>query len=120
MLGVEQMTIPSWCRVGQRVVCITAFKNSLPVSGVASLPVVGATYTIREAREWPTGCDILLVEMKNPPVDTRYGIVERGFLVERFRPLVDDKSDNEIECRLYHKHKRDQSVKSPRKTGVSA
>jgi hypothetical protein len=82
-------TLPSWARVGAKVVCVDAAG-----SGADKTPLTeGATYTIRSvtpALTLSTTCaGIRLAEITN-------GICARGwewhYNITRFRPLVDDEA----------------------------
>lgn len=52
-------------------------------------PVKGKIYTIREIVFSQEGCGVLLEEIINPKIhNTRNGMVEHGFRIERFRELL--------------------------------
>ena len=106
--------LPAWARVGAKVVCVNAAvrpEQSGPkwTGGLDGL-VVGELYTIR-AVGLPThsgDIGVYLTEIRRG-VDCFLG-VEAPYDLSRFRPLVEDKSDNEIEAQIYHKKGLHQSV----------
>jgi hypothetical protein len=81
--------VPSWARVGAKVVCINAdgFRVSQPL-------LLGATYTIRRVREglakdgWVPGLELVEVTNNVNPFSRN----EHGYRLTRFRPLVDDEA----------------------------
>jgi len=83
-------------RVGQKVVCIkesSLHRTLCPVNN----PVVGQVYTIRRIATYPGyGTGIWLNEIVNQPTPTAFGILEKGFYIERFRPVVERKTDISI------------------------
>jgi hypothetical protein len=88
--GCVMSAIPAWARVGAKVVCISDTTSSWRRS-----LTVGETYTIRataiDYRDRP-GC--WLEEIKNETVQTAHdGMVELGYVLTRFRPLVSLESD---------------------------
>lgn len=101
--------IPSWCRAGQRVVCIRQFEQR-PNEPAYALPVKGFTYTIREGEPGRFGGWYLrFIEISNPP-HISDGI-EPSFYYDWFRPAVAD--DNEIEATLYNSKKRKHLQRIP-------
>lgn len=90
------MDIPSWCRVGQKVVV----KNTIrPFAWDTAKGVMeGDTYTIREvyvsSRLKIVG--IRLVEIRNPIQMTQDGMVEQVYNIVNFAPLTDTKFESDI------------------------
>jgi hypothetical protein len=83
--------IPSWARVGAKVVCVDGDFSRFPskLLGCApNRPVAGITYTVRRVREYPKGVFILLEEIRNPWSDYGRWHGEAQFGLGRFRPLV--------------------------------
>src|SRR5690349_2348873 len=82
--------IPSWARVGAKVVSTYTFTGGDDKRGFgAVLPIEGGIYTIREVRPHDAPVPgILLEEIVNKPILTTRGVMERGFALYRFRPLV--------------------------------
>jgi hypothetical protein len=109
------MSVPSWCRVGQRVVCI---RDDWDRGYGEVTPLEGETYTIRSVEVDEGHVWFKLVEIVNTPRPYSQGVYETDWDYENFRPVVDDKSDNEIESRLYHE--RRQHHKAPARKVVSA
>lgn len=97
------MDIPSWCRVGQKVVCV----NGEPMDGAAYdvLPETGGVYTIRRVqanflfgtpariREHAIWLDEII---RLPKVDFPFGLC-------RFKPLTDTPSKAEQDIELFLK-----------------
>jgi hypothetical protein len=87
-------------RVGQKVVCIEG--RPIGGSGFEIWPVEGAVYTVRELciSPWSAGVLMRLEEIHNAPiVYGRNGIVSRwecAFMVSRFRPIIERKTDISI------------------------
>lgn len=80
--------IPSWVRVGQKVVCVDAAPRKYLAVGLTE----GAIYTIRGTNVAPNGVPgVLLVEVQSSIVwrDGR----ESSYHVDRFRPLVTIEDD---------------------------
>lgn len=101
------MTIPSWARVGAKVVCVDAAKwrRTLPLT-------TGRIYTIRHIGECPiSGVGVYLEEIAN---DCNGFGEEYGYRLDRFRPLVDEN----IEATLFRS--KGLHNRSPRKVGVDA
>lgn len=82
--------MPSWAVKGAKVVCVRD-------GGCTSKnwPSAGVTYTVRLARNVDpgTGPGLLLEEVVNEPVVTRCGLMERGFVISRFRPVKTQEDD---------------------------
>jgi hypothetical protein len=88
--------IPSWCRVGAKVVCVTEAANLSP--GEAQL-VVGSVYTIRSVERDEVSFGFILDEIKNPPIPYSDGM-ECFYDWHRFRPLVTIEDD--LEAHFLH------------------
>ena len=114
--------IPHWCRVGARVVCVddairpeleAAIRAATGVTPSGSLDGLtkGSIYTIESintAAPVPEPC-VFLLEVPRAIFTPDGAMVTRvwGFAISRFRPLVDEASDNEIETRIFReKHAR--------------
>lgn len=101
----EASAIPSWARVGAKVVCIrsstTQHSNETGVSE-------GSIYTIREIVEFPAafGVGLRFREISNPANNTFVGRIERAFWIDRFRPLVTDSEELGIEAQFYRAKSR--------------
>ena len=93
--------LPSWAKVGARVVCIEVFEQK-DTGPEYALPAVGEVYTIREIEDgyWG-GWYFRFNEIHNPPFFSDG--IEPSFSHLRFKPVVEQKSDNEIEAQIYHK-----------------
>lgn len=78
----------SWAVPGARCKCIDATWRSTAFFDDDMLPVVGATYTVRDVvlPDGKTVC-IRLEEIVNPPRDFEVGEVECSFAAWHFRPL---------------------------------
>jgi hypothetical protein len=93
--------IPSWCRVGQRVVCINAFEQRAGEPPY-SLPVLGFTYTISEGERGKfDGWYLRFKEISNPPHHSDG--IEPSFYYAWFRPAVAKDNDAEVEAKLFNK-----------------
>jgi len=109
------MDLPSWARVGAKVVCVDdTFTH--PTHGDYARPIKGRTYTIRAvaADYWPGCMCIRLVELQNPVLDWAGGppgaavFAEAAFDIVRFRPLVDRQTD--IATHFAHHLKQPEKV----------
>lgn len=78
------MSIPSWCRVGAKVVCIELLARVY----AETVPVVGETYTIRDVRDYGDVVGILVSEIRNAVANYDEGDLEPCFIIEAFRPLI--------------------------------
>lgn len=114
--------IPSWARKGQRVVCVDAGF----VPGCPSPLLEGGIYCIEcihfyseaERDEFigqyaSSAVGVLLEGVKNT-----YDPKSDAFAIARFQPVVELKSDNEIEAQIYHA--RELHQRAPRRKTVSA
>ena len=81
-------------RVGQRVVCIAEGHGPILLGEVNA--IVGAIYTVRKISEYGGQIGLYLSEIINPPQHTIDGLIERGMYSERFRPIVERKTDISI------------------------
>jgi hypothetical protein len=104
-MGADEMSVPSWARRGQKVVCVddTDLEHR---SYQETCPVSGAVYTIREvmpSTRWPGEFVITLVEIVNQPQRYAGGLCECCFRGTRFRPLVTLESDIETHFAQYLK-----------------
>lgn len=97
-------------RVGQRVVCV----NSTRAGGYGDevYPVEGRVYTVRGFLPLP--CDhgprIWLEEIKNKKRDYFEGLYEKAFGAERFRPIVERKTDIGFAHEILRKATRKRGV----------
>jgi hypothetical protein len=86
-------------RAGQKVVCVRTWHNSRGYGDEVG-PVEGEVYTIRGVGDlhpcYPGGCDVWLVEIKNPVRYYPAGNYEPSFCHSRFRPIVERKTDISI------------------------
>jgi hypothetical protein len=90
--------VPSWARKGVKVVCIDAAER--PGPGEWTPIESGRTYTIRAVSILFAGqIDLVLAEITRPLF---FGL-EPGYAIERFRPLVADKSESE-DVALFEHH----------------
>lgn len=104
------MSIPSWCRVGAKVVCVDAS----PRVGARARDLDGLTrgvvYTIRSVFEEDGELCLRLAEIVRPirieDILENYG-TENGFAATRFRPLVTRSQEQDIaEHFSHHLHQR--------------
>jgi hypothetical protein len=87
--------IPSWARVGAKVVFISDIRPK-DMRGVAAFPKKGGIYTIREVRVAAGRGYLLLREIVNPTIWTSdAGYAERAAEIELFRPLITQQDDIE-------------------------
>lgn len=98
--------LPSWARVGAKVVCVNAEGILGPDSafGDERAPLEGNIYTVRDIiyPDSETPC-FLLEEIANKVREYHFGAYEFSFRASRFRPLVTDSDDNEIEAQFYRR-----------------
>ena len=78
--------IPSWARVGAKVVCVRDFAESFTIrdQGYRRLPVVNEVYVITKVEAWPQYSAVTLDLLGLDPV---------GYDVQGFRPLVSQADD---------------------------
>lgn len=83
--------------VGQKVVCVDAEFQRGDFYDATTLPVEGTVYTVRDVFEpVPGAICIRLDEIVNDVEDFECGMMEAGFMVRRFRPVVERKTDISI------------------------
>jgi len=108
--------IPSWARKGVRVVCV----NHAPEAGKRfynPLPPLGETLVV--SGTWVRDDGVLCLRIEGFPNWSRFQQhFDRGWVVHRFRPVLDLKDDAEVEMALYYKKGLHQSVS--RKKSVDA
>jgi hypothetical protein len=94
------MTIPSWCRVGAKVVCVRDGWDRHEVvdpRGQLTYAKQGGVYTIREIVIRAAGTGLLLAEVRNPISEAGSGAgMEVAFDVRCFRPVVDRSKEQDI------------------------
>lgn len=94
--GADMSGLPSWARVGAKVVCVTEHGRGLPSDWDAG-PQVGEVYTISRAYIGFVGAlavpSITLAEC--PVIDLLTGQEWAGYDVDRFRPVVTIEDDLE-------------------------
>lgn len=90
------MTIPSWARIGAKVVYIR--KHSFPRHDAGiTYPQYGDRLTIRDVVDLPDGRTLLrLVEIVNPVRLCNYGYMEGAFGVKNFSPIVSRTQEQDI------------------------
>lgn len=88
--------LPSWCRVGQRVVYLGPEKD-LESYEDYTLPTKGKAYTIREVCSYPLhGTGLRLLELINVPSLTTEGVLEVSFWWKRFQPVVTKTIEDDV------------------------
>jgi len=84
-------------RVGMKVVCIYAGRwDAVSAYGDEIWPVKDQVYTIRSIQDYPSHglTGLRLAEIRNPVRNyPPNGLMEPSFLSDRFRPVVDRKTD---------------------------
>lgn len=118
--------IPSWAVKGAKVVCVDdSMRDLSPVPGYSPAGALdglqeGGVYTVARAYSRDGYVVVVLVEIRRSeiaPDGRRFDRFFDGFNIKRFRPLVEDKSDAEIEAQIYHKKrlrsKADQRESEP-------
>lgn len=90
------MDIPSWSRVGAKVVCIN--NKALPGHVWSSLPQprVGSIYTVTRMFISPIDGSPVVRLMELPETEPFDG----GYLISRFRPLITQQDDIEAHFRV--------------------
>jgi hypothetical protein len=111
---VAALTIPSWARKGAKVVCVDAADHGGYLYAPRDI-ANGDIYTINGVICEPGGAYLVLDGYPNP--DRGHG-PDIGWDIRRFRPLVEDKSDNEIEAQIYRRkvHQNAAPVKALERT----
>lgn len=94
------MTIPSWARVGAKVVCVNAARLYPPQRTDEATPAEGQTYTIREVVDYCYAIGLRLVEIVNRPHDYADGCLECAFVIDAFRPLTTRTQEQDLELFL--------------------
>jgi hypothetical protein len=98
------MSIPSWCRVGAKVVCIS--KAGLDWDDGCPGPVVGEVCTITGLNlDHPPSVGVCLLEHTESDRDG-----DPGYDIKHFRPLVETITTDEVEQRLFRKKRLHQPV----------
>lgn len=97
---------PKWAVPGAIAICIDAKAPEGTAWMPGSSPVEGRAYTISATFLDTNGtpCAEFVDLRRNPRSPFR------GYGLFRFRPAVEDKSDNEIEARLYQKRMKSQVI----------
>lgn len=104
--------LPPWARKGALVVCRDAGpRRDADVGAPSPLGLTeGSIYTLRDVAsrlDGKNGCRLV-----------EFGPTNYGFLLDRFRPLVDDANDSEVEAELFRK--RIHQNAAPRKVSERA
>lgn len=103
------MDLPSWARVGAKVVCV----DNAPHPGTGwpdnDQPEIGTVYTIVSFGVNPIGeAALYLAEIcRGPRTVAHYGY-DTGYALRRFRPLVDQQTD--IATHFAHHLKQPEKV----------
>jgi hypothetical protein len=93
-------SLPSWARVGQKVVCVDDYPHPLedmegvlrsPQTWNMKLPIKGEVYTISGVVK----DGLLLKELSSGYIHPLTGI-EMGFKISRFRPLISKSIEDDI------------------------
>lgn len=112
------MSIPSWARKGTLVVCVDA--DSGKGVWIGDAPVEGHIYTLTGAWVAEDGfVDCSLAEIQRSPSAQRLWGKRVGYHLRRFRPLVEDSYDNEIEAKFYRTRKQQKTQRIPHLGPVS-
>lgn len=85
------MTIPSWCRVGQKVVCRDG--GTFAQMGDEIVPQAGSIYTIRTVEVFDGRAFLRFMEIVNNPHDYKDGFGEVDFSADGFAPLISQQDD---------------------------
>lgn len=93
-------------RIGQKVICIDDRGDKDGRSEI--FPVKGSVYTIRAFH--PEGDSILLEEIVNEPREYWQRFGELYFMLRRFRPLIERKTDIGFAHEILKKTTRKRSV----------
>jgi hypothetical protein len=87
------LAIPSWARTGAKVVCIA---NDFKDVAFEQIPVVGERYTLRKVEAYGSMTVVYLQEIRNDKIYTAFGMMERGFTIAAFKPLVEKTIEDDI------------------------
>lgn len=90
-------------RIGQKVVCIRAFAD---LRGCETWPVKGQTYTVRGFND---DGYLFLDEIINPPFWFAEGFCEAAWNPEKFRAIVERKTDISIFTAMLSPTKREMA-----------
>lgn len=85
------MDVPSWCRVGQKVVCIDGGQFNRASDEI--VPETGGIYTIRDVELFDGFVFLRFVEVVNEPYQYAEAFGEVNFSSHGFRPLVSQQDD---------------------------
>lgn len=98
----------AWAKPGVKCICID---DSWGRTGSGKEPLInrGHIYTVANVN----GPWLRIVEVRNSFGDPA------GYRIDRFRPLVEDSDDEEIEARIYRSKRENKHIKSPRETEVA-
>ncbi len=100
------MSIPSWAVRRAKVVCVASPEVIAAAKALhpwGNYPETGQVYTVRGHVYDSKGEGLLLlVEISNPPQPSCVGVVEWGFEVSKFRPLVAPKTEAEDLAHFRH------------------
>jgi hypothetical protein len=104
--------VPSWCRRGQKVVCLHrgAWRDCIFGEAGPSFDQVLTIRSVRASFATIGGLDLLFEEIVNPAKLYAEGVMEAGFHHSRFRPLVTRTQDQDVA--RFRKH-----LRTKRKTG---
>jgi hypothetical protein len=98
-------------RVGQKVVCIRGTGARVPYRNqVVVGPMRGSVYTVRALQESDQGEEMLLLEELINPLFVDG--LEFDFSADRFRPVVERKTDITVFTEILHKASRKQEVRA--------
>ncbi len=113
--------LPSWARKGQRVVCIRADESDGHEWLEGEALEEGKVYVVSKVFvSTLTNClNFQLMGMSRNNASRFYGC-EVGYWIARFRPVVELKSDNEIEAQIFRNRKQKQPHSVTRRTGIDA
>lgn len=88
--------LPSWARVGQKVVAtIDVVESGWPWEPVKTIGK-GTILTIRSVYSVPEGVGLRFVEVVNPEVLTTVGMIERVYDAKDFRPLISKSIEDDL------------------------
>lgn len=86
-------SLPSWARVGQKVVCIAGFQQGESAASIQKdqILTIRSIYVDRNLE-----CGLRFVEIVNPEVLTSEGVMERVYHVKDFRPLISKSIEDDL------------------------